>query len=78
MDLFKGDWKRADFVLGRDFSSGKGGLLEEVSNNSIYARAGDELDLVDLAEFAYPSWWDPDSPTWDGDKFAAYLTLAAI
>ncbi len=77
LDLFKGDWKKADFVLGRNFTQGKGGLFEEVNNEMIYSRAGDELDLVDMGEFFYPAWWDPDSSEWDAEKFSVLLSMSA-
>jgi 5-methylcytosine-specific restriction protein B len=76
-DVLRQDWRAVDFVLGRDYAAGKGGLISEVPLAAIQARGGDVVDVSGAAEFVPAAWSDPDGADWDADKFKAAISNAA-
>jgi 5-methylcytosine-specific restriction protein B len=68
-DVLRQDWRAIDFVLGRDYASGSGGLITETALTAVAKRGGDVIDLSTATEFAPSTWWDPNGPAWDGARF---------
>ena len=68
-EIMRGDWRKVDFVFGRDYDNDRDGLLEQRDESALRGRAGDRIDLADLGDYLVPGWWDPHSPTWDAERF---------
>ena len=73
LEYFHDDWRKADIVLGRNFGTNSGGLLEPVDFSSVNNAAGDVVDLDDVTDFLLPAHWDPNGLTWDALKFRGAL-----
>ena len=76
-EVFRGDWRKVDFVFGRDFDSDKDGLLDQRDDSALRGRAGEQIDLADLADYFVPEWWDPWASTWNGDRFRKAISKIA-
>jgi len=74
LDVLRGDWRAVEFALGRDFSSNKPHLFEAASVDDLVKRGGEAFDVVDAASPEIPSWWDPQAPEWESDRFRSALT----
>lgn len=73
IEYFHSDWRKADIVLGRNFTKNQGGLLEAVSFKDIEDAVGDVMDLEEVTNFVLPDFWDPFSSNWDAVTFSAAL-----
>lgn len=73
LEYFHDDWRKADIVLGRNFGTNSGGLLEPTEFAAVNNAAGDVVDLDDVTDFELPAFWDPESANWDPAKLRAGL-----
>lgn len=67
LEYFHEDWQRASRALGQQ---GAGALLTEEDFSDIAALDAD-LDL--RSSYVMEDWWNPDSGSWDSERFRQYM-----
>ena len=73
LDMFHGEWRKVDFVLGRDFSKPSESLLETTMPDELLARAGELIDIENDTYFELATWWDPQSNNWNSERFKRFF-----
>lgn len=67
LEYFHDDWRKVEVIFGNRK------LLETVDFPDVVELASEVVDLSEHSSFSWPSWWDPCSDSWDGDKFKGTL-----
>jgi len=76
-DTLRNDWALVDLVLGKDYVTNVDGFIDHVVDTDLEARAAQIVDMSGLGVPAISNWWDPESPSWNPDKFRKTFSQAA-
>lgn len=74
LEYFHNDWAKAKAVLTADNASLELSLFTTRSpDDTLVASLPDEFDIEETRSYRYASWWSPDHPDWDGDRFSSFI-----
>jgi 5-methylcytosine-specific restriction protein B len=68
LEYFHDNWRKAEVVLGNR------GVLSQVLFDDVAALAGDLVDLSDHSSYRVAPWLDPESQTWNEEKFKTEIS----
>ena len=74
-EYFHADWRAIEFILGKNWATGVGGLLQFHSLEYLEDAADEVLDIDDASDYRLPDYWDPNSPNWDPTEFRQRVSL---
>lgn len=78
-EYFHDDWRKVKAVIGEVNVGGKAlSLLDSPEPDDAFAgRLPDDYELTEGRVAYFADWWDPEAPSWNRDKFSAFVVALA-